>query len=216
LIINKPAGMLSQGDKTGDDSVRDILIAYLKERDKKPGRVFIQPVHRLDRPVSGCLVLSKTSKALPRMMKLFADQKVEKKYIAISSVKEVQWDFDEKLVQSYIVKDRSRNKVRSSETEMEGGKLSQTKLKWLKQDGTYHVFECRPLSGRSHQIRIHMKYIGAPIFGDKKYGGTATTDKRLYLHCQELTFVHPVKNEKLTVTAPIPSGKIWSIVPDKI
>jgi 23S rRNA pseudouridine1911/1915/1917 synthase len=188
LIINKPAGMLSQGDKTGDDSVRDILIAYLKERDKKPGRVFIQPVHRLDRPVSGCLVLSKTSKALPRMMKLFADQKVEKKYIAISSVKEVQWDFDEKLVQSYIVKDR-----------------------W-----TYHVFECRPLSGRSHQIRIHMKYIGAPIFGDKKYGGTATTDKRLYLHCQELTFVHPVKNEKLTVTAPIPSGKIWSIVPDKI
>lgn len=106
LIVNKPAGILVQGDKTGDKNLTDYCKEYIKKKYDKPGAVFLHPCHRLDRPVSGVLVFARTSKALERMNKLFASRKVQKTYWAI--VKKHPPQKKGRLV-SWLVKDPKRN-----------------------------------------------------------------------------------------------------------
>lgn len=215
LVVNKSVGMLSQGDKTGDPDVMDHWAAYIKTRDHKPGNVFLHPTHRLDRPVSGCLILAKTSKALSRMTVAFRDRKIEKFYVAVCKAtgkgRLTESDF---TVKGFIAKDSRRNQVRFKSNPFEGGKLSETHFQLLLSERDRHVFLCRPLTGRSHQIRVHLSSRGLPILGDVKYGGIPTSDQRLYLHCYAMRFQHPVRREPLLVKAPFDDSLLWSFIPN--
>ncbi|MDX1686237.1 MAG: RluA family pseudouridine synthase [Saprospiraceae bacterium] len=211
LVVNKPAGWLTQGDRSGDQPLREALMSWIKVRDAKPGRVFLHPVHRLDRPVSGCLIFSKTSKSLSRMTQLFKRKAVDKHYSAIctltSGSRKVGTHY---VIDGYIKKHSRRNIVEHRKKPFEGAKHAQTEVELVRTLDGYYLFACKPLTGRSHQIRVQLSSIGYPIVGDLKYGGIKHDPGSILLHSTSCRFIHPVRKTELHVEAPFPNDPLWS------
>lgn len=208
IAINKPAGLLVQGDSTGDETILEVLKEYIKRRYKKPGNVFLAPNHRLDRPVSGVLLFSKTSKALTRVNKLFNSNKINKKYLAVTEG--IPEEMEGHLV-DYIAKNQKKN---ISFITVEG-KLDSKKCvldyKVTKVINRKSLIEVNPLTGRSHQIRVQLASLGTPIIGDLKYNAQIKMeDRSIALHCQSLEFDHPVQDKKVLIQAPVPKLAIWT------
>lgn len=209
IAVNKPAGVLVHADKTGDECLEEAIKQYIKHKYDKPGDVFLGVIHRLDRPVSGVVVFARTSKALSRMNKLFQDRKVDKQYIAI--VNHIPHDLEGTLTH-YLKKDTNRNIARAYHKEVKGGKKSTLDYEYKSGLNGYHLLEVRPHTGRPHQIRVQLSSMGTPIVGDLKYGyNTPTQDASICLHCSSLKFIHPVKKEPLTLSAPMPKKQYWNI-----
>ena len=141
LIVNKPAGYLVQGDKTGDTPLVDIYKEYLKKKYNKPGEVFLGVVHRLDRPVSGALVFARTSKALERMNNLFSTRDVKKTYCAI--VKNTPPGESGHLVH-WLVKNEQNNTVKAKKSQFNGGLKSELDYKLIGKIGQYYLLEVTP------------------------------------------------------------------------
>ena len=196
LIVEKSTGWLVQGDETGDETLTDWATEYIRKKYKKPGNVFCQPCHRLDRPVSGLVTFARTSKALERMNKLFRDQEVKKTYLAIVEGTPSQ---DKELVH-WLEKDTSRNRAKAYDEPKGKAKRATLSYQLVASHGKVSLLKIEPKTGRPHQIRVQMKANGSPIKGDLKYGfPKANQDKSINLHAYKLTFVHPVKKESLTV-----------------
>lgn len=207
LAINKPAGVLVQGDETGDKPLVKEAMDYIKEKYGKPGEVFLGVVHRLDRPVSGVVVFARTSKALSRMNELFRDRKTEKVYWAI--VEKAPPSPSGTLVH-WLQKDEKKNKTSVYRQETPGTLRSELSYLQAASSGGLHLLEVRPVTGRSHQIRAQLSALGCPIFGDLKYGSASPTgDGSIALHARELTFLHPVRKEQVTIQAELPSQPWW-------
>ena len=207
LIVNKPAGMLVQGDQTGDESLIEYCKRYIKEKYKKPGNVFVGLVHRIDRPVSGLVVIARTSKALERMNRMFHDRKVQKKYWAV--VRRSPKETSSKLV-NWLKKDTSRNIVRSYVKEIPGSQKAILKYRILGKLNEHYLLEVEPLTGRPHQIRVQLSEIGCPIRGDLKYGfHKPNKDGNINLHARSLYFKHPVKQDPVSVIAALPEDDFW-------
>ena len=203
LVAVKPAGLLTQGDRTGDDDLVTLGKAFLKERFDKPGNVFLGLVHRLDRPVSGVVVLARTSKAAGRLSEAFRERRVEKRYLAVvegtleGGGEAVDWLKKEKGHVSVVAPDTPGAK--------------EARLRWravASKDGLTLV-EVELLTGRAHQVRVQLAALGPPILGDFRYGAHRELDgKNLALHAYRLAFEHPVKREWVAFSAPPPSS--WS------
>jgi len=207
LIVNKPSGILSQTDATGDKSIIELCGAYIKHKYHKPGKVFIRAVQRLDRPVSGCIILTRTSKATERMSKIIRERKISKLYHAICSTKP---PIAADRLEHYLLKNTKNNKVTVYRREKEGAKLAILEYRVVNENSDKYLLEISLKTGRSHQIRAQMSYIGSPIEGDFKYGNkTVQADKSICLHSREVSFVHPVKKDLLTVKAPYPDNQNW-------
>ena len=207
LIVNKPAGMLVQGDKTGDIALVEECKKYIKEKYKKPGNVFLGLVHRLDRPVSGLVVLARTSKALERMNKIFHDRKIQKKYWAV--VKKKPTESSNRLV-SWLKKDPSRNIVSAYKKEIPGSQKAELRYRILGRLNEHFLLEVEPLTGRPHQIRVQLSEMGCPIRGDLKYGfHKPNKDGNINLHARSLYFIHPIKKDPVSVIASLPEDKFW-------
>ncbi len=207
LIVNKPAGILIQGDSTGDKPLVEHCKDYIKKKYDKPGAVFLHPVHRLDRPVSGVIVFARTSKALERMNKIFATRKVQKTYWAI--VKKRPPQQKGRLV-SWLVKDTKRNVTTAYAEQVEGGQKAETDFRVLGKLNNHYLIEVEPLTGRPHQIRVHLAEMGCPIRGDLRYGfAKPNADKSINLHARRLYFEHPVKKEPIVVRAGLPEDQFW-------
>ncbi len=207
LIVNKPAGMLVQGDVTGDTPLVDHAKKYLREKFNKPGKVFAGVVHRLDRPVSGVVVIARTSKALERMNKLFRDRKVQKTYWAV--VKKKPRYPKGKLIH-WLLKDPAKNKVSCFDEETEGAQRAELSYRVLGKLNDHYLLEVQPVTGRPHQIRVQLSTIGCPIRGDVKYGfSKPNEDGSINLHSRKIYFVHPVQKEPVTYTAPLPENYFW-------
>ena len=207
LVVNKPAGLLAQGDQTGDPPLAEIAARYLKEKYKKPGAVFVGVVHRLDRPVSGVVVLARTSKALSRMNRLFGLRETAKTYLALTSRRPPE--AEGRLVH-WLKKDEMRNKVSVHASAIPGAMQADLTYRVLRQVSQGWLVQVNPVTGRPHQIRAQLAAIGAPIIGDVKYGGPAAPDHwGIYLHAWQLAFMHPVRKEMMTFTAPLPSRGLW-------
>ncbi len=210
IIVNKPFGMLTHGDKTGDPSVEDILKDYIKEKYNKPGNVFLKSVHRLDRPTSGVLMLARTSKGHERMAKQFKERKVKKTYWALTNRTP---DPLEGTVTHYLRKDFKKNYVVFSEEEVPGSKVATTHYEVKGRYGDYTLIELKPITGRSHQLRVMLRSKGCPIIGDVKYKGSKASNSRaIMLHSRELVFTHPTLKESITVTADVPDLEEWLMV----
>jgi 23S rRNA pseudouridine1911/1915/1917 synthase len=207
IAINKPNGLLVHTDSSGDTSLEEILIEYIREKYHKPGNVFLQSCHRLDRPVSGALIFAKTSKGKDRMRQLFSDQKVDKTYLAF--VLKCPDPFEGDLL-NWMYKDRSKNIVEVVKGERLGAVRAQTRYKTLGKLDRFYIVRLNPLTGKSHQLRVHMSFIGSPIFGDVKYGGLSMNDPNsIMLHCRSMEFIHPIQKIPVVLKAEFPNLAWW-------
>ncbi|HOY07795.1 MAG TPA: RluA family pseudouridine synthase [Saprospiraceae bacterium] len=207
LVLNKPAGWLVQADRTGDVTLTDWGKDYLKEKYNKPGAVFLHPVHRIDRPVSGAVIFARTDKALGRLTTLFREKKVQKFYFALT-IKAP--NPQEGKLKHFLLKDEARNVVQAYPKPYRDAKESITHYETMGKQEAGYLLKITPLTGRPHQIRVQLSAIGCPILGDLKYGAPkALPDASIGLHCFQMELMHPVRQEPLVVEAPLPDGEWW-------
>ena len=192
-MINKRVGDIVQGDKTGDDPLSEVVKQYLKEKYNKPGKVYLGVVHRLDRPTSGIVLFAKTSKALPRLNKMFAQGETKKIYWAV--VKNIPPQESDTLTHWLVP----------------NSKRAELDYKVIKKLDNYFLLEIDLKTGRHHQIRAQLAAIGCTIKGDLKYGADRSNkDGGIHLHARSLTIIHPVKKEPITFLAPPPEDPVWN------
>ena len=212
IVVNKRPGELVQGDRTGDTSVLDTVKAYLKERDRKPGNVFLGLPHRLDRPTSGVLVLAKTSKALSRLAASFRERDTSKIYWAVV---ESPPEIDEAELFDYLVKDGRTNTSRRAAAESQGAKKARLSYRLIGTSERYWLLEVRLHTGRHHQIRAQLAGMGCPIKGDLKYGARRSNrGGGIHLHARKITLPHPTLEQPLAVLAPPPDDPVWNAFRD--
>lgn len=209
IVVNKNSGDLVQGDKTGDKPLIDIVKDYIKVKYNKPGDVFLGSPHRIDRPTSGIVVFTKTSKALTRMNKMFHDKEVKKTYWAIVKNKP---PVPEDTLVHYLKKNQQKNKSIAYSHEYKDAKRAELEFKVIHQFNNYYLLNINPLTGRHHQIRVQLSTIGCPIKGDLKYGfNRSNPDASISLHARKIAFIHPIKKEPLVIIAkPNPNDPLWA------
>ena len=208
IVINKRPGDIVQGDKTGDIPLSEVVKLYIKEKYNKPGNVYLGVVHRLDRPTSGIVVFAKTSKALPRLNKLFADRGAIKTYWAV--VKNPPKNVQNTLIH-WLKRNPKQNKSYGHTKEVADSKKAILEYRILKKLDNYYLLEVDLHTGRHHQIRSQLSAIGSPIKGDLKYGfDRSNKDASIHLHARSLSFTHPVKKEPLQILAEPPDDSVWN------
>ncbi len=207
IVINKRAGDLVQGDKTGDAPLVDIVKAYIKEKYEKPGNVYLGVVHRLDRPTTGIVLFAKTSKALPRLNKMFKDKEAQKTYLAIIKNKPPQ---QQGTLEHWMKRNPKQNKSYAHLKEVPESKKAILHYSVQQHLENYYLLSVNLETGRHHQIRAQLSAIGCPIKGDLKYGfDRSNKDGSIHLHAYKLSLTHPVKKELLTFEAPLPDEALW-------
>ena len=208
LVINKKAGQLVQGDKTGDLSLLDLIKNFIKIRDQKPGNVFLGLVHRIDRPTSGLVIYAKTSKALSRLTQMVKNREIKKTYWAVVPKSEIPKK--QRLV-NYLQKNEKNNKATVFPKATEGAKEAILNYEIIKILDNFQLLEVDLETGRHHQIRAQLAKIGVPIKGDLKYGSARSNpDGGIHLHARQLEFLHPVTKENIKITAPVPQNDaVW-------
>ena len=225
IIVNKQSGEIVQGDKTGDRPLSDLVKDYIKEKYAKPGAVFLGVVHRLDRPVSGLVVFARTSKALTRLNKMFAEGEVHKTYWAIvkrgergevRGEKKYSDDGEWHTVENWLVRNEKQNKSYAYDHEVPRSKKAVLKYRTIGRSDRYTLVEVQLLTGRHHQIRCQLAAMGCPIKGDLKYGAARSNpDGSISLLSRRVTFTHPVSKEDIIVEAPLPNDTLWQVLAPK-
>ena len=207
IIVNKRPGDIVQGDKTGDVPLGEVVKEYIKIKYDKPGNVYLGVVHRLDRPTSGIVLFAKTSKALPRLNKLFKEKDAKKTYWAV--VKNTPPNQEDTLVH-FMKRNPKQNKSYAHTKVVPDSKKAILEYRVLKNLNNYFLLEIDLHTGRHHQIRSQLSAIGCPIKGDLKYGfDRSNKDGSIHLHARKLVFEHPVKKEKISIVAPLPKDPLW-------
>jgi len=207
IVVNKRSGDIVQGDKTGDKPLSEVVKEYIANKYNKPGNVYLGVVHRLDRPTTGIVLFAKTSKALPRLNKLFAEKKADKTYWAL--VKNAPPKVQDTLI-NWLRKNPKNNKSAAYGKEIENSKKAILHYRIIKQLESYYLLEINLETGRHHQIRAQLSSIGSPIKGDLKYGfDRSNKDGSISLHARKLEFTHPVKKTPIIVEAPLPKDPVW-------
>ena len=236
IIVNKQSGEIVQGDKTGDRPLSDIVKDYIKEKYQKPGAVFLGVAHRLDRPVSGLVVFARTSKALARLNKMFAEGEVHKTYWAIvgkspklgdnSGLNKHKADGSSApqppnlggfvTLEHWLVRNEKQNKSYAYAQEKPHAKKAILKYRAISHSDHYTLLEVNLMTGRHHQIRCQLAAMGCPIKGDLKYGAPRSNpDGSISLMARRVEFIHPVSKEPLVVEAPVPADALWQALAPK-
>lgn len=210
IIVNKQSGEIVQGDKTGDRPLSDIVKDYIKEKYHKPGEVFLGVVHRLDRPVSGLVVFARTSKALARLNKMFAEGQVHKTYWAIVERLKMKDERCDQEITHWLTRNEQQNKSYAYDHEVPHSKKAMLRYRMLSQGDRYALLEVQLMTGRHHQIRCQLSAIGCPIKGDLKYGARRSNpDGSISLQSHRVEFEHPVSHETIVAEAPLPDDPLW-------
>ncbi|MDR0384760.1 MAG: RluA family pseudouridine synthase [Prevotellaceae bacterium] len=209
IAINKKSSQIVQSDKTGDEPLVELLKKYIKQRDSKPGDVFMGVVHRLDRPVGGVIIFAKTSKSLARLNQLFRSGDVKKTYLAI--VKNAPPKEHDVLVH-YLLRNEEQNKSYAYNFPQKHTKEARLEYTVAGKSDNYTLLKIRLFTGRHHQIRCQLAATGSPLKGDLKYGfDRANKDASISLLAYSISFIHPVKQIPVSITAPLPDTDIWSL-----
>ncbi len=207
IIVNKKCGEIVQGDKTGDETLADKVKHYLKDKYKKPGDVFLGITHRLDRPTSGIVIFARTSKALSRINKMFAEHKIQKTYLAIVNNAPPK---SKDTLTHYLSRNRKQNKSYANDKPGKDAKKAILSYELIAESERFYLLKIHLHTGRHHQIRAQLSKIGCFIKGDLKYGfPRSNPDSGISLHARQVEFTHPVKKEKIKLIAPMPKDKLW-------
>ena len=205
LAVYKPAGLLVQGDESGDVCLLDLAKQWIKQRHQKPGNVFLGLVHRLDRPVAGVMLFARTSKAAARLSQQIRSSNVRKVYLAVVEGKKPP--SSARLV--HLI-DRMGKDSRIVHRPMPTSREARLSYRLLDSAGGRSLLEVELETGRRHQIRVQLAHIGCPILGDCRYGASAPLGSRqIALFARQLTIAHPIRQDALTLCAPLPAGWPW-------
>ena len=194
IVVIKPHNIAVQEDSSKDEDMLTIIKNYIKERDNKPGNVFLGLVHRLDRPTGGVMVFAKTSKAAERLSEQLKNKQFSKKYIAVTDGKPKH---KAARLEHFLLKDELNNKVTVCPRGVQGAKQAILEFDTIATKGDYGLVNVKILTGRSHQIRVQFATIGCPLLGDVKYNKNQKTAKNLALWAYELSFVHPTTKKQM-------------------
>ncbi len=205
IAVNKAVGEIVQGDKTGDTPLSETVKAYIKAKYNKPGEVFLGVTHRLDRPTTGVVLFARTSKALARLNEMFkSHEAIRKNYWTIV---EGLPKLPEARLENYLLRNEKLNKSFVVKPGTKDAKQAILEYKVLSRGERYSLLEVHLLTGRHHQIRCQLAAIGCPVKGDLKYGAKRSNpDGGICLHARSIEFIHPVKRETITITAPLPEA----------
>lgn len=230
IIVAKSSGEIVQGDKTGDTPLVELVKRYIKEKYNKPGEVFLGVVHRLDRPVSGLVVFARTSKALTRLNRMFAEGEVHKTYWAVTAIPTTP-DFSRGkryedssrkeegssiTLTHFLTRNEKQNKSYAYDREVPHSKIAQLRYRVIGYAERYQLLEIELLTGRHHQIRCQLAKAGMPIRGDLKYGAPRSNpDGSISLLSRRIEFVHPVSKTLISVEAPLPPENLWQVFKKK-
>lgn len=208
IAVNKPSGVLVQGDKTGDMPLSEMVKQFLVKKYKKEGEAYLGVPHRIDRPTSGLVLFAKTSKALVRLNKMFQNKEIDKTYWAVTKNRP---EIDKSRLIHYLKRNPQKNKSYAHDKEIEGSKQAVLEYKVLKSIDHYYLLEVYPKTGRHHQIRSQLAKIDCPIKGDLKYGfDRSNKDASIHLHARSVCFEHPVSKEEIKIVASTPiKDPVW-------
>ncbi len=205
LVVNKPTGLLSQGDETGDPDLLSLLKKYLKEKYQKPGNVFLALVQRLDRGTSGLMVFARTSKAASRISEQIRARRVEKRYLAVVLSDKISTG----VFTHYLKKDKDRRKALVSDHSLDRYQKSVLELQHLETVEKRSLVSIILETGRYHQIRAQLSHLGMPICGDRKYGAPRSSGSNPALICNQLDIRHPTQNHVMSFSVQPPSTEPW-------
>ncbi len=203
LVVSKPARLATMGVSEDEPSLLKVAKSWIKERYSKPGNVYLGVVSRLDAPVTGAVLLARTSKAANRLTQQFRAHEVEKVYWAI--VEGRVDPLEGKLVHWLMPHGRHRRMLIVGAS-MEGAKEAVLSYRRLRLVGAHSLLEVRLETGRKHQIRIQLADRGHAVLGDRKYGAHVQFPVGIALHSRQISFQHPVRDERITITAPLPEA----------
>jgi len=208
IVVNKLPSQIVQGDKTGDEPLSEKVKTYIKEKYHKPGNVFLGVVHRLDRPVSGVVIFARTSKALARLNELLKNRNIKKSYWAV--VDKLPPGETGHLIH-YIIRDQKKNKSFIVKKGKKDARSAELIYKHINSSDRYHLLKIELITGRHHQIRAQLSYIGCPIKGDLKYNSPRSNkDSSIHLHARSVNLIHPVSKEQLNIIANPPHDPLWN------
>jgi len=225
LAVSKTCHEIVQADKTGDEPLSETLKRLIKERDSKPGNVFLGVTHRLDRPTTGVVLFAKTSKALERLNRMFSSGEVHKTYWCIV---ENVWTTDrsrleeslppkEQDLTDYLVRNEKQNRSYAYKEPHEGAKEARLHYRVMATTERYALLEVQLYTGRHHQIRCQLAHIGLPIKGDLKYGAPRSNpDGGISLHSRRVQFIHPVSKQEVVILAPVPDDNLWKALANQL
>ena len=212
IVVEKPPNIPSQGDKTNDENMLDIIKGYIKEKYNKPGNVYVGLVHRLDRPVGGVMVFAKTSKDASRLSEQVRNKIFKKEYLAI-----VDGKLENKsgTLEDYLLKNEKNNMSKVVPENTKNAKYAKLDYEVLKYDSDINLSVLKVLlhTGRHHQIRVQLANCGHSICGDQKYG-TRGRGKQISLWAYSLTIVHPITKEEMKFEDVPEKIGPWSILKD--
>jgi 23S rRNA pseudouridine1911/1915/1917 synthase len=207
IAVNKTCHDLVQSDPTGDEPLLEQVRAFIKNRDGKPGNVFLEVTHRIDRPVSGIVLFAKTSKGLARMNEMFRSGDIKKTYWAV--VKNRPPKESDTLIH-YLVRNPQQNKSYVHDKPRPSSKEAKLRYTVVGRTANYFLLEIELLTGRHHQIRSQLAKIGCPIKGDLKYGfDRSNPDGGIHLHARSLSFAHPVSHRPVEIVAQPAKDPLW-------
>lgn len=212
LVLEKPPGVPSQGDPSGDASLLDLGKLYLKDKYQKPGQVFLGLVHRLDRPTGGVMVFARTSKAASRLSEQFRERKVRKTYLALCLGHPQP---QEQTLVHFLLRRSDQNRMQALDKTRTGAKRAELSFEVMAQGEETSLLRVSPRTGRRHQIRVQLARVGHPLLGDVKYGrGSGPRDKlvkAIGLWAHGLEFEHPIRREQVDFWSvpPLEPNSLW-------
>ena len=208
LVVNKPAELPTMGVAADKPSLLSVAKEYIREKYNKPGNVYLGIVSRLDAPVTGLVVIARTSKAASRLSEAYRERRVKKLYRAIVSGVP---DPPEETLEHFLRKDERHRRVHTTHADCPDAQLARLRYRALSHDEQNSLVEVELETGRKHQIRVQLAKIGHPIFGDRKYGSVEKFPAGIALHAGKLELKHPVRDEVMSFTAPLPAS--WKMHP---
>ena len=203
LVVSKPAGLPTMGVAADRPSLLEIVRRYIKEKYQKPGKAYLGIVSRLDAPVTGVVLLARTSKAAARLSEQFRERRVEKTYWAVIAG---VMDPPEETCVDWLRKDERHRRVHVTDRDQLGAQESRLAYRTLQAVHGGTLLEIELETGRKHQIRVQLAHRGHPVIGDRKYGSRVEFPVGIALHSRRLRFVHPVGDSEIECIAPLPEA----------
>lgn len=207
LAVNKPQGLVVEYEPHLNYSLESLALRYVRSKDKYPHKCFIGLPHRLDRPVSGVVLLAKKKSILKLLVDTFAKREIEKLYLAIVEREPAQ---PEATLVNWLVKDTAKRKAIIHQSEVRDSMRVELQYRYIGNTAQGYLLLVKLITGKFHQIRAQLSYMGCPIVGDAHYGAQRQyKENAICLHAYRLHLLHPDTRQPLQITAPVPDDETW-------